>query len=173
MQNTRKLITEDKVDVVVGSVTTPVAVAMADVCAEGKTPQLMLSPANLPPGKDGWSFRMPQSTAVMAIPIVEQWKKLGVKTYGFLGYSDGYGEAWLTDIKPLAEKAGIKLVDTERFARSDTAVTGQALKLVQPTPTRSSSSPRAAARRCRTRAWSSAATRRARSTRPTARRRWT
>ena len=117
VQNTRKLITEDKVDVVVGSVTTPVAVAMADVCAEGKTVQLMLSPANLPPGKDGWSFRMPQSTAVMAIPIVEQWKKLGVKTYGFLGYSDGYGEAWLKDIAPLAEKAGIKQVAVERFAR--------------------------------------------------------
>jgi branched-chain amino acid transport system substrate-binding protein len=77
---------------------------------------------------------MPQSTAVMAIPIVEQWKKLGVKTYGFLGYSDGYGEAWLTDIKPLADKAGIKLLDTERFARSDTAVTGQALKLTQTNP---------------------------------------
>jgi branched-chain amino acid transport system substrate-binding protein len=107
---------------------------MADVCVEGKTPQLMLSPANLPPGKDAWSFRMPQSTAVMAIPIVEHWKKLGVKTYGFLGYSDGYGEAWLTDIKPLAEKAGIKLVDTERFARSDTSVTGQALKLIAANP---------------------------------------
>jgi branched-chain amino acid transport system substrate-binding protein len=134
VQNTRKLITEDHADVIVGSVTTPVAVAMADVCAEGKTSQLMLSPASLPPGKDGWSFRMPQSTAVMAIPIVEHWKKLGVKTYGFLGYSDGYGEAWLTDIKPLAEKAGIKLVDVERFARSDTAVTGQALKLVSANP---------------------------------------
>jgi branched-chain amino acid transport system substrate-binding protein len=134
VQNTRKLIAEDHADVIVGSVTTPVAVAMADVCAEGKTPQLMLSPANLPPGKDGWSFRMPQSTAVMAIPIVEEWKKLGVKTYGFLGYSDGYGEAWLTDIKPLADKAGIKLVDTERFARSDTAVTGQVLKLMAANP---------------------------------------
>jgi branched-chain amino acid transport system substrate-binding protein len=71
---------------------------------------------------------------VMAIPIVEHWKKIGVKTYGFLGYSDGYGEAWLTDIKPLAEKAGIKLVATERFARSDTAVTGQALKLIAANP---------------------------------------
>ncbi len=134
VQNTRRLITEDKVDVVVGSVTTPVAVAMADVCAEGKTVQLMISPANLPEGKGGWSFRMPQSTAVMAIPIVEHWKKTGAKTYGFLGYSDGYGEAWLTDIKPLAEKAGIKLVDVERFARSDTAVIGQALKLIAANP---------------------------------------
>ena len=54
VQNTRKFISEDHVDVVVGSVTTPVAIAMADVCSEGKTPQLMLSPANLPPGKGEW-----------------------------------------------------------------------------------------------------------------------
>src|SRR6202008_3643601 len=81
-----------------------------------------------------WSFRMPQSTAVMAIPIVEHWKKTGVKTYGFLGYADAYGEAWLKDIVPIAEKAGIKLIATERFARSDTSVTGQALKLVSANP---------------------------------------
>jgi len=134
VQNTRRFLTEDKVDVIVGSTATPVAAAMADVAAEGKTVQLMLSPVNLPPGKGEWSFRMPQSTAVMAIPIVEHWKKTGVKSYGFLGYADGYGEAWLTDIRPLAEKAGIKLVDTERFARSDTAVTGQVLKLTAANP---------------------------------------
>jgi branched-chain amino acid transport system substrate-binding protein len=134
VQNTRKFLNEDKVDVIVGSTATPVAAAMADVAAEGKTVQLMLSPVNLPEGRGGWSFRMPQSTAVMAIPIVEQWKKLGVKTYGFLGYADAYGEAWLKDITPLAEKAGIKQVAVERFARTDTAVTGQALKLMSANP---------------------------------------
>ncbi|MEP7296864.1 MAG: ABC transporter substrate-binding protein [Burkholderiales bacterium] len=134
VKNTRRFITEDKVDVIVGSVATPVAAAMSDVAAEGQTVQLMLSPVNLPPGKGEYSFRMPQSTAVMAIPIVEHWKKTGVKTYGFLGYADAYGEAWLKDIQPLAEKAGIKLIATERFARSDTSVTGQALKLVAANP---------------------------------------
>ena len=134
VKNARRFITEDKVDLIVGSAATPIAAAMADVAAEGQTVQLMLSPVNLPEGKGQWSFRMPQSTAVMAIPIVDHWKKTGVKTYGFLGYSDAYGEAWLTDIKPLAEKAGIKLVDTERFARSDTSVTGQSLKLVSANP---------------------------------------
>jgi len=134
VKNTRRFITEDKVDLIVGSAATPLAAAMSDVAAEGQTVQLMLSPVNLPPGKGAWSFRMPQSTAVMAIPIVEQWKKLGVKTYGFLGYSDAYGEAWLSDIQPLAEKAGIKLIATERFARPDTSVTGQALKLVAANP---------------------------------------
>ena len=134
VKNTRRFVTEDKVDLIVGSAATPIAAAMSDVAAEAQTVQLMLSPVNLPPGRGGWSFRMPQSTAVMAIPIVEQWKKLGVKTYGFLGYSDAYGEAWLTDIQPLAEKAGIKLVATERFARPDTSVTGQALKLISANP---------------------------------------
>ena len=134
VKNTRRFITEDKVDLIVGSAATPIAAAMSDVAAEGQTVQLMLSPVNLPPGKGAWSFRMPQSTAVMAIPIVEHWKKTGVKTYGFLGYSDAYGEAWLNDIQPLAEKAGIKLIATERFARTDTSVTGQALKLVAANP---------------------------------------
>ena len=134
VQNTRKFIAEDKVDLIVGSVATPVAAAMADVAAEGKTVQLMLSPVNLPEGRGGWSFRMPQSTAVMAIPIVEQWKKFGVKTYGVLGYADAYGEAWLKDMTAAADKAGIKQVATERFARTDTAVTGQVLKLMSANP---------------------------------------
>jgi branched-chain amino acid transport system substrate-binding protein len=134
VKNARRFITEDKVDVIVGSVATPIAAAMSDIATEGQTVQLMLSPVNLPEGKGAWSFRMPQSTAVMAIPIVNQWKKLGVRTFGFLGYADAYGEAWLKDIVPLADKAGIKLVATERFARSDTSVTGQALKLVAANP---------------------------------------
>ncbi|MBC7734177.1 MAG: ABC transporter substrate-binding protein [Bacteriovorax sp.] len=134
VKNTRRFITEDKVDVIVGSVATPVAAAMSDVATEGQTVQLMLSPVVLPEGKGAWSFRMPQSTAVMAIPIVEHWTKTGVKTFGFLGYADAYGEAWLKDIVPLAEKAGIRIVATERFARADTSVTGQALKLVSANP---------------------------------------
>jgi branched-chain amino acid transport system substrate-binding protein len=134
VKNTRRFLTEDKVDLILGSAATPIAAAMADIAAEGKTVQLALSPVALPPGKDGWTFRMPQSTGVMAIPIVEHWKKTGVKSYGFLGYSDAYGEAWLKDIGPLAEKAGIRQVGVERFARSDTSVTGQALKLVGASP---------------------------------------
>ena len=134
VKNARRFVTEDKVDLMLGSAATPIAAAMADVAAEGQTVQLMLSPVNLPPGKGGWSFRLPQSTAVMAIPIVEHWKKHGVKTYGFLGYADAYGEAWLADITSQAEKAGIKRVATERFARTDTSVTGQALKIVSANP---------------------------------------
>ena len=134
VKNARRFVTEDHVDVILGSAATPIAVAMSDVASEGQTVQLALSPIDLPEGKGGWSFRLPQSTTVMAIPIVEHWKKTGVKTFGFLGYSDAYGESWLKSITALADKAGIKAVDVERFARPDTSVTGQALKLVAANP---------------------------------------
>jgi branched-chain amino acid transport system substrate-binding protein len=133
-KNAKRFVTEDKVDVIVGSAATPVAIAMADVAAEGQTVQLALSPAGLPPGKDHWTFRMPQSNAVMAHAMVEHMKKMGVKTVGFLGYTDAYGEGWLKDFTAVADKAGIKVVAAERFARADTSVTAQALKLVGAQP---------------------------------------
>ena len=132
--NAKRFVTEDKVDIIMGSAATPVAIAMSDVAMESATVQLALSPAQLPPGKDAWTFRLPQSNLVMAHAMVEHMKKLGVKTVGFLGYTDAYGEGWLKDFTPLAEQAGIKLIAVERFARPDTSVTAQALKLVAANP---------------------------------------
>ncbi|GAP37508.1 ABC transporter substrate-binding protein [Piscinibacter sakaiensis] len=132
--NAKRFVTEDKVDILMGSAATPVAIAMADVAAESGTVQFAFSPAALPPGKDAWTFRLPQSTGVMAHAMVEHMKKQGVKSVGFLGYTDAYGESWLKDFSAVAERAGIKVTATERFARSDTSVTGQALKLVSANP---------------------------------------
>lgn len=129
VQNARRFVNQDKVDVMVGSGATPVAIPMADVATESGTVHLPLSPIGLPPGKDAWSFRMPQSNDVMAEAMVEHMKKQGVKSVGFLGYTDAYGEQWLNALKPLLEKANIKLLGVERFARPDTSVTAQALKL--------------------------------------------
>ena len=133
-KNARRFVTEDKVDVIVGSVATPVAIPIAAVAAESETVQLALSPAELPPGKDKWTFRMPQSNTVMAHAIVGHMKKQGIKTVGFLGYTDAYGESWLRDFTAEADKVGIKVIATERFARADTSVTAQALKLVSASP---------------------------------------
>lgn len=130
----KRFVTADKVDIIMGSVATPVAAAIAQVAEESSTPQVAWSPVALPAGKDKWVFRLPQSNAVMGHAIIEHMKRQGIKTVGFLGYSDAYGETWLNDFKPQAEKAGIKLVAVERFARADTSVTGQALKLVSANP---------------------------------------
>jgi branched-chain amino acid transport system substrate-binding protein len=130
----KRFVTEDKVDVIVGSVATPVGVAIADVAMESQTPQVALTPVGLPPGKDAWTFRLPQGNDVMAHALVTHMKKQGVKTVGFLGYTDAYGEQWLKAFTAEGEKAGIKIIAAERFARSDTSVTAQALKLVAANP---------------------------------------
>jgi branched-chain amino acid transport system substrate-binding protein len=127
--NARRFVTEDKVDMIIGSCLTAVAAAMTDIASEAGTVQLAGSPVGVPAGKDKWLFRLPQSNTVMGHAVVEHMKKQGVKTIGFLGYTDAYGEQWLNEINPLLTKAGIKLVATERFARTDTSVTPQALKL--------------------------------------------
>ncbi|MFZ3218711.1 MAG: ABC transporter substrate-binding protein [Rhodoferax sp.] len=134
VKNAKRFVTEDKVDVILGSVATPVAIPMAAVAAEAETVQLALSPIGLPPGKDGWTFRMAQSNPVMAHAMIGLMKKQGVKTVGFLGYTDAYGESWLKDFTAEADKNGIRVIATERFARSDTSVTAQALKLVAANP---------------------------------------
>ncbi len=132
--NARRFVTEDKVDVIIGSCITAVAAAITDIASEAGTVQLAGSPVGVPAGKDKWLFRLPQSNTVMGHAVVEHMKKQGVKTLGFLGYTDAYGEQWLKEIAPQLDKAGIKLVATERFARTDTSVTPQALKLNAASP---------------------------------------
>ena len=132
--NARRFVTEDKVDLIFGSCITAVAAAMTDIAAEAGTVQVAGSPVGVPEGKDKWLFRLPQSNVVMGHAVVEHMKKQGVKTVGFLGYTDAYGQQWLDAVTPMLEKAGIKLVGTERFARTDTSVTPQALKLTSANP---------------------------------------
>ena len=134
VNNARRFVTEDKVDLVIGSCITSVSAAMTPVLMEAKTMQLSAAPVGVPPGQDEWMFRLPQGFNVMAHPLVEHMKKHGVKSLGFLGYTDAYGELWLKEITKQAEAAGIKVTAVERFARPDTSVTPQALKLVSANP---------------------------------------
>ena len=132
--NARRFATEDKVDILFGGSITVVSAAIAPIALESKTPQLSIAPVGVPPEQERWVFRLPQGFTVMAHPIVEHMKKTGIKTVGFLGYTDAYGESWLKEMEKQAGAAGIKIVAVERFARTDTSVTPQALKLVSANP---------------------------------------
>ncbi len=134
VKNVRRLVTDDKVDVILRSTTTPISVAMAEEAAQSGTLQIAISPPPLPPGKDTWTFRMAHSATVIAHPMVAHMKKHGVKNVGFLGYTDAYGESWLKEFGAVAEQAGLKMTAIERFQRTDTGVTAQALKLVSANP---------------------------------------
>ena len=135
VSNARRFVTDDKVDMIFGSCLTTVAAAMVDIAAESEHRAAGRVPGRhaARPGRTGCSACRSRNT-VMAHAMVDHMKKQGVKTVGFLGYTDAYGEQWLKEFTPVAEKDGIKLVATERFARPDTSVTPQALKLVSANP---------------------------------------
>jgi len=133
-QNARRFVSQDKVDIIFGSCLTPTSASITPIAAEAKTVQISGAPVGAPPEAEPFLFRLPQGFDVMAHAMMEHIKSKGIKTLGFIGYADGYGEGWLKAMQPRLETAGIKLVDVERFARTDTSVTPQALKLVAAKP---------------------------------------
>ena len=133
-KNARKLVSENNVDILFGSSSVPPAMAVAEVANETKTPQLSISPIEIAGEKNAWVFRTPQHNLVMAQALAEHMKANKVATLGFIGYTDGYGESWLKEMTKAAEAAGIKVSGVERFNRTDTSVTAQALKLVSAKP---------------------------------------
>jgi len=133
-RNARKLIEEDKVDVVIGTAGSPGALAIAAVARETKTPLISIANANLP-GEDGaWMVTLPQPAPLMINAIVERMKQSGVKTVGYIGFSDAWGDLVYDSLVPAAKAAGIRVLTNERFARADTSVTGQVLKIVAARP---------------------------------------
>ncbi|MFL9824065.1 ABC transporter substrate-binding protein [Rhodoplanes sp. SY1] len=136
--NARKLIAEQKIDYLIGSSATPATLAIVDVAAETKTPYCAMVPTRslVEPMDDKrrWVFKAPQDDAIMAEALADHMAANGVKTIGFLGYTDGYGQGWLDAVGKVMPGKGIKVVATERFQRTDTSVTGQALKIVAANP---------------------------------------
>ncbi len=133
-KNARRLVSDDKVDILLGSASTPTANAIATVAAETGTVQLTFAPIDVSTAKSPWSYNLPQSTLVMSHALVAHMKKNGVKTVGFLGYADAFGELFLRDMKVKMAGTDLKFVSEERFARTDTSVTGQALKVTAGAP---------------------------------------
>ena len=136
--NTRKLITESKVDIILGSTVTPNSLAMIDVVSEAQTPMIsMAASARIVEPMDAkrkWVFKTPQNDIMMSLAIAENMAKMGVKTVGFIGFSDAYGEGWFQEFSKAAALKGLTVVANERYGRTDTSVTGQTLKLMSAKP---------------------------------------
>jgi branched-chain amino acid transport system substrate-binding protein len=138
VQNTKKLIGENKVDAIIGSTTTPNSLAMIDVFAEAETPVVSLASSiriiDPVDAKKAWSFKTPQTDVMMAGAILDHASANGVKTLGYVGFNDALGEAFFAEIDKAAKLRNIPLVANERFSPKDTSVTGQALKLIAAKP---------------------------------------
>jgi len=133
VSDTRKLITEDKVDIILGSTVTPNSLAMIDVVAEAQVPMISMAASSkiVEPidAKRKWVFKTPQNDIMMSLAIASHMKDHGVKSVGFIGFADAYGEGWYNEFSKAAALKGITIVANERYARNDSSVTAQVLKI--------------------------------------------
>jgi branched-chain amino acid transport system substrate-binding protein len=132
--NARRFVTESKADIIMGSSTTPPTIAVSNVANEAGIPHIGLAPFPITPERAKWSVDMPQPVPIMGKVLYEHMKAHAIKTVGYIGYSDSYGDLWFNDLKKQGEPLGLQIVDDERFARPDTSVAGQVLKLVAANP---------------------------------------
>ena len=132
--NARRFVTESKADIIMGSSTTPPTVAVSNVANEAGIPHFGLAPFPISPERAKWSVAMPQPIPIMGKVVYEHMKANNVKTVGYIGYSDSYGDLWFNDFKAQGVPMGMTLATEERFARPDTSVAGQVLKLVAANP---------------------------------------
>ena len=132
--NARRFVTESKADIIMGSSTTPPTVAVSTVANEAGIPHFGLAPFPINEARMKWSVAMPQPIPIMGKVLYEHMKAHGIKTVGYIGYSDSYGDLWVNDFKAQAVPMGLTMVTEERFARPDTSVAGQVLKLVAANP---------------------------------------
>lgn len=137
-KNARKLVSEENVDLLVGSNVTPNTLAVLEVAAESRTPAVAIAGASMlvtpMDAKRKWMFKVPQNESLMAQAIFDHMSRNGVKTAAYIGVNDGYGESWWKEAQSAAEAVGVRLLISERFGKTDTSVTGQVLKLLAAKP---------------------------------------
>jgi branched-chain amino acid transport system substrate-binding protein len=132
--NARRFVTESKADIIMGSSTTPPTIAVSTVANEAGIPHFGLAPFPINETRMKWSVSMPQPIPIMGKVLYEHMRAHNIKSVGYIGYSDSYGDLWFNDFKAQAVPIGMTLADEERFARTDTSVTGQVLKLLAANP---------------------------------------
>ncbi|QGZ63344.1 ABC transporter substrate-binding protein [Paraburkholderia acidisoli] len=128
----RKLVSEDDVDVVIGSTLSPNSISMSTVAAESATPLISIAGASSivePMDKQkAWVFKTPQHDSLMAEAIAQHIQKRGLKTLAVIAQGDAYGDGWVREITKAAAASNVKIVAVERYARTDSTVVGQVLK---------------------------------------------
>jgi branched-chain amino acid transport system substrate-binding protein len=137
-RNIERLTTEDKVDIVLGTSTTPASLAMLEVAGRTQTPMISFGAGRsiIDPVDDNrkWVFKTPYNDAATAAVTVKSMKSLGIKSLATISYNDAYGEGWVNAIVPIAEKNGITIAARELYSRNDTSVTAQILKIMSANP---------------------------------------
>ena len=138
VKNARKFVSEDKVDIILGSTITPNSLAMVDVAAEAETPMIAMASSlrivDPVDAKKFWVFKTPQNDAHMMTAMTAHMADNGIVKVGLIGFNDAYGEGVMSEFGKLTSARKLNVVAQERYARTDTSVTGQVLKLMAANP---------------------------------------
>jgi len=129
-----RLITEEKVDVIIGSSTVPVAIGQGGIANDSRVALLALCPIPIDPAKQTYVFAIPQPVPLMIGALAEHMRANNVKSLGYIGFADPWGDLNLKAITASGGAAGIQITTNERFNRNDTSVTAQVLKLISANP---------------------------------------
>lgn len=133
VKNARKLISEDKVDAILGPNLISTAMAIADVANAEKTPMISVAPLDVSGDKRAYIFRSEPSADLMVNRIVADMLENGAKTVGFIGFSDSWGELLLKALTKATE-GKMQIVASERYGRADPSVQAQVLKVMAAKP---------------------------------------
>jgi len=129
-----KLIEENTVDIILGAAGSPPTLAVYGIAYEAKVPLIVIANILVEGERGEWEITVPQPASLMVAADVENMKKAGIKTVAYIGYSDAWGDLVYDALMKTAPPAGIQVITNERYARADTSVTAQILKIVAAHP---------------------------------------
>jgi branched-chain amino acid transport system substrate-binding protein len=135
-RDARKLIEEDKVDILIGTATSTSSMAMATVANELKVPFIAISPIKPPAAENGerWTLAVTQPPPLMVKVVTDRIAQDGVKRLAYIGYSEAWGDFVYNGAKAAEKEGGLQVITNERYARTDTTVTAQILKIMATRP---------------------------------------
>ena len=137
-KNATRLISENKVDVIVGPSLTPTSLSALELVAQSGTPMISLAGGGAiidpPDGPRRWAFRMAPPESIAVGVVLENMLAQGVKKVGVVALATSFGEGYTKTLERLAPTKDIRLVGVERYNQNDTSVTAQVLRLLGAQP---------------------------------------
>jgi branched-chain amino acid transport system substrate-binding protein len=138
-KNAQRLISEDKVDLIIGASVTPTSLAVVEIAGNAQVPVISLAGGGaivLPQdGPRKWAFKLSPTEPISIGLVLDHLQKSGKgKSVATIGISTSYGEGFLKAFEAIAAQRGFKIVATEKYNQTDPSVTAQVLKVISANP---------------------------------------
>jgi len=127
-----KLINKDNALALIGPSVSGCSLAIKPICENAKIPNVSCAAAEAivtPVEKSKYVFKTPQLDSHVAVRILEEIKKMGIKKIGLLTDTLAFGQQGRKQLQTHAKAMGIEIVADETFGPADTDMTAQLKKI--------------------------------------------